>query len=69
MSTEIKPCPFCGHSELNHYQGSTFRWLVTECCHCGAQCGESRIDTLDMDRDAAIEDAIQRAIIEWNTRA
>ena len=65
----IMPCPFCGKTGISHHEGSTFRWMVTECDYCGAQCGETRIDTLNMERDAAIEDAKKRAVIEWNTRA
>jgi hypothetical protein len=63
------PCPFCGHVGLSHNEGSTFRWLTTECNGCGAQCGEERIDTLSKDQGTAIEQAKEAAIKTWNTRA
>jgi Fe-S-cluster containining protein len=67
--TEPLPCPFCGHVGLSHNEGSTFRWLMTECNGCGAQCGEERINTMSMDRSAAIERAKESAVVSWNTRA
>ena len=66
---EPLPCPFCGHVGVTHNEGSTFRWLTTECNGCGAQCGEERIDTLSADQGAAIEQAAEAAIKTWNTRA
>ena len=66
--TEPLPCPFCGHVGLSHHEGTTFRWLATECNGCGAQCGEERIDTLSKDHSAAIEQAKEAAITTWNTR-
>ena len=66
--TEPLPCPFCGHVGLSHYEGLTFRWLTTECNGCGAQCGEERINTMTMERSAAIEQAKVEAIKTWNTR-
>jgi Fe-S-cluster containining protein len=67
--TKPLPCPFCGHVGLSHNEGSTFRWLMTECNGCGAQCGEERINTLSMERSAAMEQAKEAAIATWNTRA
>ncbi len=67
--TKPLPCPFCGHVGLSHREGSTFRWLVTECNGCGAQCPEERINTMTMERSAAIEQAAEAAIQTWNTRA
>ena len=67
--TKALPCPFCGYAEINFHEGSTFRWLVTECNGCGAQCEEIRIDTMNKDREAAIDDARARALAAWNTRA
>lgn len=66
--TEPLPCPFCGHVGLSQSEGSTFRWLSTECNGCGAQCGEERINTMTMERGAAIEQAKEAAIKTWNTR-
>ena len=67
--TEPLPCPFCGHVGVSQYEGSTFRWLATECNGCGAQCSEERINTMTMERSAAIEQAKVAAIETWNTRA
>ena len=66
--TEPLPCPFCGHVGVTHNEGSTFRWMTTECNGCGAQCGEERIDTLSKDQGTAIEQAKEAAIKTWNTR-
>ena len=66
--TEPLPCPFCGHVGVTHSEGSTFRWLSTECDGCGAKCGEERIDTLSKDQGTAIERAKEVAITTWNTR-
>ena len=66
--SEPLPCPFCGHVGVTHTEGSTFRWLVTECDKCGAQCEEERINTLSKDRGAAISQAKKAAIQTWNTR-
>ena len=66
--TERLPCPFCGHVGVTHNEGLTFRWLTTECNGCGAQCGEERINTMTMERSAAIEQAKVEALKTWNTR-
>jgi Lar family restriction alleviation protein len=64
------PCPFCGGTEVNVVEGSTFRWLVAECALCGAKCGEVRKQTLgagtpdDWEREGRRD-----AIKEWNKRA
>jgi hypothetical protein len=42
---------------------------VIECDGCGAQGGEERINTMTMERSAAIEQAAEAAIQTWNTRA
>ena len=69
QAPEPLPCPFCGHVGVTHHEGSTFRWMVTECDRCGAQCGEERINTMTMERSAAMEQAKEAAIKTWNTRA
>jgi hypothetical protein len=66
--TERLPCPFCGHVGVTHNEGLTFRWLTTECNGCGAQCAEERINTMTMERSAAIEQAKVEALKTWNTR-
>lgn len=71
MPTKIVPlaCPFCGHTGVSTFEGSTFRWMYASCDECGAQTGEVRKDTLSKDRDEAQRNAEQDAIAEWNRRA
>lgn len=68
MSTEPKPCPFCGKTSVTTVEGSTFRWVYASCDHCGAQAGEVRKDTLADDRARAQKDAERKAIKKWNQR-
>lgn len=69
MSEELKPCPFCGGSNISVIQGSTFRWRLAE-CDCGARAGEVRIQTMGDGTQAQWEaQAAVDAIKEWNTRA
>ena len=61
------PCPFCGHTDMEVVEGSTFRWVVAQCCLCGAQAGEVRVQTLgsgtpEQWKARAEEDATK----EWN---
>ena len=63
------PCPFCGSDDITTQEGTTFRWRSAVCCHCGAQSGEVRVDTLAKDHSAALEKAKGAAIEEWNRRA
>jgi hypothetical protein len=63
------PCPFCGKEGVTVREASTFRWMVAECDHCGATCGEVRVQTcgdgVPADwRKRGEEDAIE----EWNKR-
>ena len=66
---EPLPCPFCGGTEVEIMDGSTFRWVFAACQDCGAGCGEVRVQTTGKPRDEALVEAGQRAIAEWNTRA
>ena len=63
---EPLPCPFCGESSVTVHEASTFRWVVAECDHCGAQGPEARRDTTKAWPNEA-EDT-PKAIAEWNTR-
>ena len=63
-----KPCPFCGCTEINVIEGSTFRWVLATCNDCGASSGEVRKDTLSLDRMVAEQEARKDAITEWNRR-
>lgn len=66
----IKPCPFCGSTDIGAKVGSTFRWWFAYCGSCGAQAGEVRRQTLgegtNEEWDAAARIA---ALMEWNMRA
>jgi Lar family restriction alleviation protein len=68
MSTEPKPCPFCGHVGLDFQEGETFRWLEYFCGGCGIGT-EVRIQTLgDGTPEEWAEQAKRDAIEEWNRR-
>ena len=68
--TELKPCPFCGHTGLDFSEGSTFRWIVASCSECGASRGETRIQTLgEGTKEEWMAEAQDDAIREWNQRA
>lgn len=62
-------CPFCGHTDVQVVEGSTFRWRVAACENCGARAGEVRIQTLG---EGTLEQweiaARESALVEWNTR-
>lgn len=62
--TAIKPCPFCGVTDVGFHEGSTFRWVFAHCKNCGAQAPEVRRDTLTSDEDADLSEALE----EWNRR-
>lgn len=56
------PCPFCGNSGLDFYEGSTYRWGIASCSGCGASCGEIRREYPDKG------EWHKEAIAEWNRR-
>lgn len=62
------PCPFCGGTNIQTAEGSTFRWVYAYCAECGAQSCEVRKATLTEDQAAAQSAAEARALEEWNTR-
>lgn len=69
MNTPL-PCPFCGYVGLQFREGSTFRWLYSECGECGATCGETRVQTMgNGTRDEWLAQAEKDAIEVWNKRA
>jgi hypothetical protein len=55
VSKEIKPCPFCGGTNIHVREGSTFKWVQPECMDCGATSGEVRLKAEDH-------------YVVWNTR-
>lgn len=70
-TAEVQACPFCGSAEgLDFGDGSTFRWLYSDCTNCGASIGEVRIQTSGEGTPKQWrKDAEQKAIAAWNTRA
>lgn len=70
MSETIKPCPFCGETDVLIGEGSTFRWRVARCGNCDAQTGDVRIPVIGKDYLEQWERVIKNlAMAEWNTRA
>ena len=66
----IKPCPFCGGTEVQVIDGSTFRWRLAQCQGCYAQAPEVRIQTAGGGtRDEWEVKATRLALDEWNKRA
>lgn len=65
MSEELKPCPFCGATNIAFYEGSTFRWMDVQCMECDA-----RIECRKSDTAKVAEDPVNtlRGIEVWNTR-
>ena len=68
--SNIKPCPFCGSTNVQIIDGSTFRWRLAQCQSCGSQAGDVRIQTAGegtpLDWEAR---AVRLALDEWNKRA
>jgi len=54
MSHELKPCPFCGGTDLEFDGGSIHYWIICNNKECGA--GGSGADTEE------------GAVDKWNTR-
>jgi Lar family restriction alleviation protein len=52
----LRPCPFCGSSNIVAQGDDGYRWYHVICDNCGGCCGESGCDTR------------QKAIDKWNTR-
>ena len=66
----LLPCPFCGETGVTVVEGSTFRWMFAACDHCGASCGEVRVQTHgDGTPEQWREQGKRDAIDEWNRRA
>lgn len=57
-----KPCPFCGSTQIETREGSTFRWRLAYCVDCEATAGEVRVNKQDSWQ--AANDAVK----EWNRR-
>lgn len=68
--SDIKPCPFCGATNISVIEGDTFRWRLARCNECEAQAPMVRIQTMgDGTPDEWEEKAKIGAIESWNTRA
>ena len=59
MTTELKPCPFCGCAVTISSGGSDLRWLL---CSEGSACAGSGLHTVFKEADQAA------AIAAWNRR-
>jgi len=70
MSLKPLPCPFCGSTNFDVRDGSTFRWRSPYCVDCEATASEVRIQTLGEGTKEEWEaQARTKAIEEWNRRA
>ncbi len=66
----VRPCPFCGSTNIGVVEGSTFRWVFACCGSCGAQAGEVRVQTMGPGTpDEWAKQARTDAMAEWNRRA
>ena len=66
----VRQCPFCGSTEVNVHEGSTFRWRYASCGECGASAGEIRCQTFGNGTKEEWEQNAKRDALEaWNTRA
>lgn len=66
---EIKPCPFCGHTDVGMTMPSTYRWLAATCRWCGCVAPEVRIDTTKvLPGEQYGPTDIDNAMLEWNRR-
>lgn len=65
-----KPCPFCGATNIDVCEGTTFRWRQAMCRECGGRAGEVRIQTFGDGKQEEWEEVAAREAIEaWNQRA
>lgn len=69
--TKLKPCPFCGKEPITKVKvcsgiGTTKIRYSMECSHCYI-CFSEYTKTYDSFKDA--QDAMNRAIEDWNRRA
>lgn len=66
---EPLPCPFCGNTNIDVCEGTTFRWRQAICRECGGRSGEVRIQTFgDGTPEQWEQEAKREAIEAWNQR-
>lgn len=66
MSTDLKPCPFCGSpARLSTLNGRRIRFAYIECGGCPASMTR---DTHDMP-GAKLPDLMEAVVANWNRRA
>ena len=63
---ELRPCPFCGGTNVHAVEGSTHRWGYLACNDCGGNRGDCR--KADISLPASHENNIAAFAIDWNTR-
>ena len=64
---ELKPCPFCGGTNIQAYEGSTHRWGYLACGDCGGNRGDCRKVDFSLPAGNAIN--IAGFADDWNARA
>jgi hypothetical protein len=64
---QLKPCPFCGGTDISAVEGSTFRWAYLACNTCGGNRGDCRKANSALTADAP-ENMVELAE-DWNRRA
>ena len=76
----LKPCPFCGSTEISAKEEPSLRTMdemigVVKCCGCGVQffCNGTEQDFVkvegDMYRLVPARSGLEIAVEKWNTRA
>jgi Lar family restriction alleviation protein len=63
----VKPCPFCGSTDIIITDGTSYRWIVAKCNSCDAQSGEVR-SSLDLSTKVRELKERSDAFAEWNKR-
>lgn len=78
--TKLKPCPFCGSTEISAKEEPSFRYLdipvgVVKCSGCGVGfvCNGTEQEFVKVDGDmyrlVPARNGFEIAIEKWNTRA
>ncbi len=69
MSETLKPCPFCGGTELtDDFTSGGYRWMQVRCL-CGAQGPRVNIGFDGRDGMGGWDETRKRARAAWNRRA
>ena len=63
---ELKPCPFCGGTNIQAVEGSTHRWGYLACNDCGGNRGDCR--KADIALPASHDTNCTAFAADWNAR-